>query len=250
MILRRFSFLLAAALSVTATGAFADSAKPIRHLVYNFGVTFATTATQHTSGFSGDGPASGVADYRTSTNDDGTITVDVLTVQPDTGLVVRIAEQGRNQRNSAPKMCVVYGTGSTICDQSTGQINVEELALLRFLGRNFVNTAQIDAKNHWRYSTATAQASETSDYTIGKKDGNVLDISYERTQSVGGDRPFKATTDGSLSYNELLSVPVSVKEQTLTHKNAGLGGNYDTVEQDVTLSLASDSMQQSAAQNH
>lgn len=245
----RFSISLAAAAALTAGIALADGA-PIRHLVYKFDVRFTTTSTVHSSGFAGDGPASGTSDLRMGSDDDGTIAVDVLQVQPDNGLVLRISEQARERRSSPPTMCVVYGTGSTICDQSHGELNEEELTLMRFLGRNFVNAAVMDAKKHWQYASTAAQATETSDYTMGKTDGNVENISYQRLLKVTGAQPFDATTEGTLSYNSLLSMPVSVSEDTNTHKS-GMGGDSDKIEQKIDLSLTTDSLQTSqASQSH
>lgn len=246
--LARFSISLAAAVALTASAALAGGAKPIRHLTYTFNIALSTTATVHDSGIGGDGPASGSSDYRAGTTDQGTISVDVLQVQPDTGLVVQVAEQARNRRDATPTMCVVYGNGATICDQTKGQLNEEEMTLLRFLGRNFVNHALIDAHNHWQYASSDPNAKETNDYTITKTNGDLLDIAYQRVLNVTGAGAFDATTDGSLTYNQNLSMPVSIKEETTTRRNTGMG-NYDTSRQDMTFTLAQDSMQQ-AAQTH
>jgi len=225
---------------------------PIRQLVYDFQITFTTQETVHSSGFTGDDPdgrstgdtPSGVADYRMGSNDNGTIRVDVLQVQPDTGLVVRISEQAHGQRSSASLMCVVYGTGSTICDQSRGQLNEEELALLRLLGKNFLNFRQLDARNHWQYSSTGAEAKETSDYTVVGNDGHVASVAYQRLLTVTGSRPFNATTQGTLTYNQILSMPLSVNEETITHRSARLGADdYDRIEKRITLTLAADSLQ-------
>ena len=242
----RFSLSFAAAVALTAGAALADGA-PIRHLVYKFDVSFTTTATVHSSGLDGDGPASGTADYRMGSDDDGTITVDVLQAQPDGGLVMKIAEQARLRRSSPPTLCVVYGTGSVICDQSQHEMNEEEMTLLRLLGRNFVNPGVIDAKKHWQYKSSAQQGDETSDYTIDKTDGSIDDISYQRLLKVGGAQPFDATTEGSLTYNQALSMPVGVKEDTITYRNAGIGGNHDKIEQRIDLSLTADSMQTAQA---
>lgn len=244
----RFLFSFAAAAALTASVALADGTAPIRHLVYKFDVTLSTTATVHDSGIGGDGGASGSTDYHSGSSDEGTITVDVLQVQPDTGLVVQIAEQARNRRDAVPTECVTYGNGAVVCDQSHGQLNEEEMTLLRFLGRNFINSALIDAKHHWQYAANTAESSETNDYTLGASKGDTVDIAYQRLLKVTGANGFNATTDGSMSYNKTLNMPVSVKEQTLTRRNTG-AGNYDTTRQDMTFSLAQDSMQQ-AAQSH
>lgn len=243
----RFSISLAAAAALTASVALADGPAPIRHLTYKFDITLSTTSTVHDSGIGGDGPASGSSEFHGGSSDEGTITVDVMQVQPDSGLVVQVAEQARNRRDAVPTMCVVYGNGATVCDQSKGQLNEEEMTLLRFLGRNFVNPALMDAKKHWQYASSDAQAKESNDYTITKSTGDVLDIAYQRVLNVGGVGAFDATTDGSLTYNQKLSVPVSVSEETTTRKNTG-AGNYDTVRQQMAFSLTGDSMQ--TAQSH
>jgi hypothetical protein len=247
--LARISISLAAALALNASIALADGATPIRHLVYNFDITLSTIATVHDSGIGGDGPASGSTNYNSGAQgDEGTITVDIMQVQPDTGLVVQISEKARNRRDAVPTMCVTYGNGAVICDQSKGQLNEEEMTLLRFLGRNFVNHSLIDAHNHWQYTASDPESTETNDYTIAKTTGDVLDINYQRVLKVSGANAFNATTDGSLTYNEKLSMPVAIKEQTIGRKNTG-AGNYDTNHQDMTFTLVQDSMQQ-AAQTH
>lgn len=244
----RFSFALAAAAALTASAALADGT-PIRHLVYNFDVTLSTTATMHDSGIGGDGNATGTTNYHAGTSDQGTITVDVMQVQPDTGLVVQISELARNRRDKQPTVCVTYGNGAVVCDQSNGQLNEEEMNLLRFLGRNFVNSALLDSHNHWQYASNDSQSAETNDYTIAKTDGSVLDINYQRVLKVSGAQGFNATTSGSMTYNKALSMPVAVKEETMTRKDTGMG-NYDTVRQDLTFNLSQDSMSQTAAQTH
>jgi hypothetical protein len=244
--LARFFISAAAAGALTAGIACAQgTAAPVRHLVYNFDVSLDTTSTVHDSGIGGDGPVSGSSDYRAGTSDQGTIAVDVMQVQPDTGLVVKIAENARNRRDSVPTVCVTYGDGAVICDQSHGQLNEEELNLLRFLGRNFVNPALMDAQNHWRYSSNDAQSSETNDYTIAKTTGDVLDIDYQRVLKVAGANAYDATTDGTMTYNKAMVMPVSIKEETRTRRNTG-AGNYDTIRQDMSFTLAQDSMSQAA----
>ena len=242
--LARFSIPLAAAIALTAgTASAMDTAKPVRHLVYTFDVTLSTTSTVHDSGIGGDGDATGSANYRAGNTDQGTINVDVLQVQPDSGLVVQISEQARNNRSAVPTMCVVYGNSAVICDQSHGQLNEEESSLLRFLGRNFVNKSQLDAKNHWRYSASDAQSQETNDFTLGTATGDTLPITYQRVLKVQGVHGFNATTDGTLTYDEKMSVPVNIKEETITRRDTGMG-NYDTVQQQMTLTLSTDSLAQ------
>jgi hypothetical protein len=236
----RFSLSAAAAFAVTASVAFADSPKPIRHLVYNFDVTINSTRTQHDSGIGG-GPQSGMQESRAGNMDKGQIVVDVMAVQQDSGLVVQVSERAQNSRNAVPTMCVAYGNGAVVCDQSHGDLNQEEMALLRVIGRDFVNRAEIDNKNHWQTGQSTPDAKETNDYTINSTNGDILGITFQRYLKVSTGQPFEATTDGKMTYNEKLSVPTMLSEDTVTRRNTG-GGDYDRIEQHVTLNLASDSM--------
>lgn len=232
--------MLAAAFAA-GTVAQADDQKPIRHLVFNMGVTIATTQTQHTSGIGGDGPESGSVDYKGSNSDTGTIVADIMAVQPDSGLVVRVSEQGRGDRNSEPTMCVTYGTGTVLCDMGKGGPNEEEMSLLRVLGRDFVNPVLMDAKKHWRTSSEGAGGKETNDYTVDSQSGDIYNISFQRVLDVGGAQAFNASTQGKIVYNEKLSVPTSMTEDTITRKS-GMGGDYTTIDQKMTFTLSSDSL--------
>lgn len=243
MKLARISVFALAAAFASAALAHADDQKPIRHLVYNFGVTIATTSTVHSSGIGGDGPASGSTDYHGGNSDTGTIVADVMAVQPDSGLVVRISEQGRGTRTNDPTMCVTYGTGSVLCDMTKGGPNEEEMSLLRVLGRDFVNPALLDAKNHWRTSASGAGGTETNDYTLDNTSGDMQNISFQRVLDVGGAQAFNASTQGHIVYNRKMTVPTSMTEDTITRKNTGMG-NYDTIDQKMTFTLSSDSLAQ------
>jgi hypothetical protein len=227
----RFTVLALAAALAASTGARADDQKPIRRLVYNFDVTLSSNLEQQ--GYSGTSHANG------SEGDRGQILVDVLAVQPDTGLVVRISENARNTRSAEPAMCVTYGNGQFICE--TGKkINEEEYTLLRLIGKNFVNTAQIDAKNHWSYATSSPDMDEKSDYTINSNKNDVLAISLLRVMTAKGAQGYTATTEGQVEYNQKLSVPVSDTEDTITrYDNVQI---YNRLEAKIRLNLASDSM--------
>jgi hypothetical protein len=78
---------------------------------------------------------------------------------------------------------------------------------------------------------------------LGQASGDTVPITYQRVLKVQGASGFDATTDGSLTYNQKLSVPVVIKEDTTTRKNTGMG-NYDTNRQQITLTLTGDSLAQ------
>lgn len=231
MKLLRFSLLAMAAAMAAAGAARADDQKPIRHLVYNFDVTLTSNISQES--YSGTSRASG------GNGDRGQIVVDVLAVQPDTGLVVRISENARETRSAEPAMCVTYGNGNFICE--TGKkINEEEYTLLRLIGKNFVNTAEIDANRHWSYATSSPDLDEKSDYRIDSNKNDVLSIALTRVMKAKGAQGYTATTEGRLTYDEKMSVPVSDTEDTVTRYDGAQ--SYSRLEAQISLNLASDSM--------
>jgi hypothetical protein len=235
-------------LAICGSAARAIESQPLRHLVYAFDITIASDMTVKDSGIGNGDPSlkipstsgSGTNHYGGGASDKGTITVDVVEVQSDTGTVVRISEQARDTRSAEAATCVVYGIGAVICDTSK-KINEEEMALLRLLGHNFVNPEQIDAKHHWRYAESNAQAKETNDYTIVGERGDVAQISLQRMLDVSGAQGYNATTNGQLLYDREHAVPRSLKEETITRQHVGMGQD-NRVDQQLTLTLQTDSL--------
>jgi hypothetical protein len=228
---------------LASTGASAQQ-KPTRHLAYSFDISITSELTVQSSGIDeAGGGGSGTTHYGAGNSDRGTITVDVMGVQPDTGLVVSIAEQGRGTRSAESATCVVYGIGSVICDPNA-KVNEEEMSLLRVLGRNFINTSTLDSNRHWQNVATGAGGKEVNDYTISKDNHDgLLGIDIRRVLTVEGANGYRADTTGSLDYNQKLSVPIQVKEDTVTRTHVGQGQD-NRVEQQLTLTLTSDSLAQ------
>lgn len=215
------------------------SPKPVRQLVYTFTYNVSTDRTQHDSGIGG--PVSGMADSRGGTEDKGTIRVDVLKVAADTGLLVSISETARETRSAQPVNCAVYGNTNFLCDGAK-KINDEEIALLRLVGRNFVDANQIDDKNHWRVETDDkGGSSRVADFTVLSNDDGILKIAESRVDKQSGAQGFTATTDGKITYDLTHVVPTAVYENTLLRQELGMG-DYETDQTQVTLALQSDSM--------
>jgi hypothetical protein len=245
------TFLVAVAISTTGAIAVTQN---VRHLVYNFTYTNSTDLTQHTSGingqddhtgFGGSQPASGVKDYKTGGGDRGTIVVDVTRVQPDTGLVVEVSEQANDTRSAQPATCVVYGNTTVVCDANK-VVNAEEMELLRLLGSNFVDPAQVDAKNHWRVDQSGPNGSDVADFSIGKNDAGKMDIASQRVVKTTGVGAYTITTDGTIVYDFSRTVPTSVVEDQIMRQN-GTMGNYTTVHTMTSMTLAQDSAAPSGA---
>jgi co-chaperonin GroES (HSP10) len=227
----RFLFLAAAAVFTCGSIARADDTKILRHLVYEFSITYTSNNQQQNY--------SGTTTQTSSTGDRGTITADVIGEQPDSGLVVRISEQARQTRSAEPALCVAYGNGQLICDQSK-KINEEEYSLLRLLGRNFINHDVIDVHNNWTYGTSGPDSDETNNYHIDSNNDGILSITLSRTLRVKGAQTSTAQTDGRVTYDEKMSVPKSLSEDTVTRDDGAQ--HYNRLEQQINLNLTTDSM--------
>jgi len=237
-----FAFIAASALSTVPAFAVETSSAPLRHLVYAFTYNVGTTDSVHSSGIGGDGPASGVSDYRGGTEDKGTLTVDVMQVANDGGIVLKISEKARDARTADPALCAVYGvTGAVICDPNA-KVNDEEMALLRVLGRNFVDPTEFDANRHWKRGQSGGAVNETADYTAGTVDSSgIMPITMLRVTEVTGAQGYKETTNGTISYNLALSVPTRLTQDAIIRQEQGMGNSHRQ-ETKVEISLVSDSM--------
>jgi hypothetical protein len=234
----------AAALAVTSTSPNA----PLRHLVYSFTYGAQGDLTVHSDqgmGYPGQGTeatsGSGIVqDYNGAMHDQGTITVDILREQPDTGLVVKISEQARDYRKADPATCVIYGTTNMICDPNA-TINSEELTLLRFLGRNFVDPNKLDAKGHWSFDEGNSATNTTADYTLAPGKNGIVSIQETRVVKDLGGRP--ATTDVSTTivYDMNRQIPTTIQEYATRRDSSSTAGMMKTTVQ-TTLNLVSDSM--------
>jgi hypothetical protein len=243
--------LAIAALSalVAVTAGTPPAPAPLRHLVYTFTWGTANNTEVHTSGLDngmGSGPntpnatgnPTGLSSFNASNSDKGSITVDVLREQPnDHGLVVTVSERAQDTRSANSATCVVFGNTDVICDPSA-KINYEELTLLRFLGANFVDPGQIDAKQHWKVGESNGAYSISADYTIAKNVNGALTISEDRT--VRPTKSETSTIDATIGYDFNRQIPTSITEYAI--ERSEVGEQYVTIKTETVLSLESDSM--------
>lgn len=222
----------------------AQAPNVIRHLDFHFGISVQTTDTNHTSGIGG-GPISGVANSTAGGSTEGTIAVDVVGLRPDGGLIVNVLENSREIPHPDTAQCITWGVGTVVCEPGK-HTTPEEQALLRYMGRHFVNPSMIDAKNHWSIGTNGKDRSETTGYRIISNDSGVMDISFERVTKMPGVQGFSATTDGKLIYDSNLTVPREISEDTLLRSSLVNGsvvqGGYEQVHTMINLKLLDDSM--------
>jgi hypothetical protein len=201
----------------------ADAA-PVRVLVYSFtvGVNNRTAETA-------------LGEYTNVTHnaasDLGTVTVSVVGLGADGGLVVNVAEQGRTNRSVAPATCAIYANTNVICGAAV--VTPEETSILRSLNPKFVDPAALDAKGHWRIAPGNGV---TIDYTATVH-GDDLSISGTR------DENSPQTTDHSemtYTYNPAKVVTTSSHEYQTVRQLSGTQTGLTTI--DVTATLTSDSL--------
>lgn len=234
-------------LSCVAVPADADSVAGPRHLVYGF--TFGTQSDLevHSSGIDAGGGASGgsgMTDFTGGIGDQGTIVVDLLSEQPDKGLVIKVSEQAQKTRSAATATCVVYATTGVICDPNA-TVNPEEMALIRLLAPAFVDPDRIDAKQHWQIANTTPDYSLTSNFTIAKNASGIMTIDEIRV--IRQQQPNVATTNvnTTIGYDFTRTIPTAVNEYAIERSQAGMD-QYNTVKTQTVLVLKSDSL----ATNH
>lgn len=233
--------VIAAAGGVSARAA--TSVPQVRHLVYTFtwGTSndtevqtsgIADTANPH--GMSGGASASGTVSSTGGASDHGSISVDVLRQQPDKGLVVSIVEQAVERRSAPAATCVVYGDLTIVCDPNK-KVNQEEIALLRFLGSNFVDPDDLDAQRHWQ----RRQGDDVSDFTIAGNANGIMTINETRVEKKSGVHAETSDITGTIVYDFNRVVPTAVTENATTRSQQG--EQYETITTETTLRLVSDS---------
>jgi hypothetical protein len=245
------AFALSALVAVTAGSP--PAATPLRHLVYTFTWGTSNNTEVHTSGMgdgsmgstgttagapTSSGSASGMSSFNASVNDKGTITVDVLREQPnDRGLVVTVSEQAQDSRSAVGATCVVFGNTDVICDPNA-KITYEELTLLRFLGSNFVDPNQLDAKQHWKVGESNGTYSVSADYTIASNAKGVMKISEDRI--VSPTKSETSTVNSTIGYDFNRQIPTAITEYAIERRERG--EQYTTTKTETVLSLQTDSM--------
>jgi hypothetical protein len=215
-----------------------------RHLVYNFSVGVQNdshdtdTSVKQLNG-GGNAYGSGDTSYASLVSDNGTIDVDVFGVEPDGGLVVKVDEHAlRTNRTLNPVECVVYPTTNTVC--GAGDVNPEEMAVLKTLSPKFFDPGALDLKHHWHQGNDAAGIS--LDFTAGTPSGNVVPITLDDNEKIGGGSS-GSTLHGNdtYSYDMSKTVATQLKEYDTIRKQTG-AGQYTNVVIDITATLSTDTV--------
>ena len=230
-------FLCTAAVSNAQT-------KPLRHLVYNVGVTELTQADELVMGNVGmlATASSGVAHYTGGLLSKGTITVDIVGfTNGDDAFAVQIAEQTDNRRAPLVRVDVTSDGELRIAPDDTNNVTAEEQALLRLLARKFLSQDALLA-GKWVHQQVDRQTDIHEEYRItGTQPNGDLDIALDQRIKVAGAQPFDSTTHGLITYSPKYKVPRALSMDGRTHHE----GIQQTQVEDlkVNLNLITDSFE-------
>lgn len=169
----------------------------------------------------------------------GSITIDVLEATDDAGLVVEIAENA--PKRERPKVKVgIAADGALFYDPANyDKLTEEELAVVRWLGRNFYGDHPKDVGTAWTVDQSTNGHTDIERYRVLARDDARVTLDYaleERTSSVGG---FAGTRAGSLVYDTAMVLPVKVSFESVARRQ--LGQSYNTLRTSIRLTLTADS---------
>jgi hypothetical protein len=169
----------------------------------------------------------------------GSITIDVLEATDDAGLVVEIAENA--PKRERPKVKVgVAADGALLYDPANyDKLTEEELAVVRWLGRNFYGDHPKDVGTAWTVDQSTNGHTDIERYRVLARDDARVTLDYaleERTSSVGG---FAGTRAGSIVYDTAMILPVKVSFESVSRRQ--FGQSYDTLRTSIRLTLTADS---------
>lgn len=246
IVTRVFIAAIAASLSIAPSVAGADAT--MGRLVYAFTYasdqeTTARDSSQNAEQVSTDslaGGTNGQSHYQGKLEDKGTMSVEVQRKQDDGGLVVSISEQGQNIRRAPAATCVVYGSTRVICDPDK-TVYTEEYTLLRFLGANFVDPNQLDAKKHWAIAQDSPTLKIKADYTINGNNDGMMQIGETRSIRQPGGGSLTTDVETKIGYDYKRTVPTTVDEYVTQRHDNGVQGTTTTIYQ-TTLKLVSDSV--------
>jgi hypothetical protein len=243
MIKRSIVAVVAIALGSTAFAGAADAPKPMRTLVYAIQFSAQTKNAEQTSGFTGtdSGPPGtavghGVVERNSTASDDGTLTVDVVGISQDAGLVVDASFAGKISSHP-PIRVAIFADGRLSFDpQKT--LAAPAARLLPLLARGFVAGRDVSAGSTWKTEFA-APAKGSVTYRVSELNGEVATIVMDGDIRMTGPRGYDETDHGTTAYATDRLCPVRF-DLTARSRHQASADQYVTENAHLTATLVSD----------
>jgi hypothetical protein len=190
--------------------------KPLRHLEYSFAVDYQHAGEQNQGGIGTAG--SGVVSTAHGSGRVGTVTIDVMGVGKDGGLVIKTYEWLQSTPNPTQSyICAVFSEGRVVCPEHLDVTDAEN-ELMSYFGRTFLDPSIIDETGHWTRTFANQYVSVTSNYAVvGSGDANPLTIdATTKITSIGG---LSSNWDDQarLTYDRTMTIPVTLHDVAIQH---------------------------------
>ena len=231
------------AASVDAEGAAATSAAPVKVLRrMQFAIEFGESSATETkvSGLEGGGSTSG---HSTDSNGDvnarGTITVEVVAASSDGGLVVDVSENAAS-RDATPVRVGILD--DNVMYDPKRNVTEEERTLLRYLARGFVKPTELAKGTTWQSTSPAKGVTDETTYSVTAvdPDAKTVALDFKGSTNVVGVNGFTANTQGSMTYDTGVSVPLKFTLWRKTYVQNP--GRLTTIDMKFSGSLVSDSI--------
>jgi hypothetical protein len=243
MIKRSIVAIAAMALGSTALAGAADAPKPLRTLVYAIQFSAQTRNAEQTSGFSGTetGPAGtavghGLVERTSTASDDGTLTVNVVGVSQDAGLVVDASFAGKSS-SQPPIRVAIFADGRLSYDPQKS-LTPPAVRLLPLLARGFVAGRDVSPGSTWK-TELQAPAKGSVTYRVSNLQGEVATIVMEGEIKVTGPRGYDETDRGTTTYATDRLCPMQL-DLTARSRHQASAEQYVTENAHLTATLVSD----------
>ncbi len=226
------------ALAAAPLGAAAESPKPLRTLNYDLQMSIGVVRSVQRDAIGTAGSTHG--DFAGGSESKGNITVDVIAVTADGGLVADVREIATNRSRPSVRVAITAAGALSYDPKQSDNVTEEEDTLLRWLARGFVTAADRSAGTTWTIDNSTRGTQAAEHYRVVSAEGPVLHLDYKAESKSSGLGGGDMTRAGTLVYDTKLTVPKSASYKDIAHRQQL--GSYDTTEMGVQLKLTSDSL--------
>ena len=242
--------VLAALLAPAVATAADPPLKVLRSLVYDVQWSAHSSHEKKTSGFNnsmGGGPmdpgnpgvssGNGTAGVGLDGTDSGRLTIDVVAITQDGGLVVDATYAGK--LSNQPKTRVALYPDGRLAADPTKQLGPEALHVLPLLARGFIANRDVSPGSWWTVA-APPPAKGVTTYRVSQLNGDQATIALEGSISVPGINGFDESDRGTTTYATNLVSPISFDLTARIRRQLGIDESV-TTNTHMTVTLVSDS---------
>lgn len=142
----------------------------------------------------------------------GTITVDVIQVDPDGSILAGVSEMtnAENQKKANTAQFVIHPDGALTA--AGGTYDRDMLILLPYFATSYFADHSLQEGSSWQTSATNDKVLSTTSFNVTKVDGDIATVSCVETDK-GGSLNGSVTTRTTVAYKASLLVPISLNVQ-------------------------------------